>query len=242
MNSIRTFSNNFGKTSDMWCWKRNQRLGMTFLQDRIMHLEFIHLPLIVCGFEKRPLYHVLFECNSNDRKNYKVPCLYSTFCLLLADSSSLVMQGEIMKRLQGPKQYNVKENKTLLAQGWRKVPLVQIRRDKSFQTGFLPVATLRRFQQLIQGPSAATLNRLLDIRIFSMTDTDTSTILIYIFRLTIPICEVCLVWNKLRYQYNLQTTVFLSKSASRKICLQGKIEPSGFSKFDDCVVVFLHCQ
>ena len=36
------------------------------------------------------------------------------------------MQGEIMKRLQVAKQYNVKENKTLLAQGRRKVPLVNI--------------------------------------------------------------------------------------------------------------------
>ena len=45
------------------------------------------------------------------------------------------MQGEIMNRLQVAMKYNVKENKTLLAQGRRKVP-VQIRRDKSVQTGF----------------------------------------------------------------------------------------------------------
>ena len=90
----------------------------------------------LCGFEKQPHYHVLFECDSNNRKCYNVPCLYSTFRLLLADCTSLVMQGEIMKRLQVAKQYNVKENKTLLAQGRRKVPLVQIRRDKGVQTGF----------------------------------------------------------------------------------------------------------
>ena len=94
----------------------------------------------LCGFEKQPHYHVL-----------------------LADCSSLVMQGEIMNRLQVAMKYNVKENKTLLAQGRRKVPLVQIRRDKSVQTGFLPTATFSRFQQLIQGPSAATLYRILDI-------------------------------------------------------------------------------
>ena len=73
------------------------------------------------------------------------------------------MQGEIMKRLQVAKQYNVKENKTLLAQGRRKVPLVQIRLDKGVQTGFLPAATLSRFQQLIQGPPAAILYRIWDI-------------------------------------------------------------------------------
>ena len=72
------------------------------------------------------------------------------------------MQEEIMNRLQVAMKYNVKENKTLLAQGRRKVPLVQIRRDKSVQTGFLPTATFSRFQQLIQGPSAATLYRILD--------------------------------------------------------------------------------
>ena len=73
------------------------------------------------------------------------------------------MQGEIMNRLQVAMKYNVKENKTLLAQGRRKVPVVQIRRDKSVQTGFLPTATFSRFQQLIQSPSAATLYRILDI-------------------------------------------------------------------------------
>ena len=40
------------------------------------------------GFEKQPYYHVLFECGSTNRKGYIVPCLYSTFCLLLADFSS----------------------------------------------------------------------------------------------------------------------------------------------------------
>ena len=73
------------------------------------------------------------------------------------------MQGEIMNRLQVAMKYNVKENKTLLAQGRRKVPLVQIRRDKSVQTGFLPTATFCRFQQLFPGPSAETLYRILDI-------------------------------------------------------------------------------
>ena len=46
------------------------------------------------------------------------------------------MQGEIMNRLQVAMKYNVKENKTLLAQGRRKVPVVQIRRDKSVQNWF----------------------------------------------------------------------------------------------------------
>ena len=89
-----------------------------------------------CGFEKQP--HVLFECDSKNRKGYNVPCLYSTFCLLLGggNCSCLVMQGEVMKRLQVAKQYNVKESKTLLAQGRRKVTRVQIRRDKGVQTGF----------------------------------------------------------------------------------------------------------
>ena len=64
----------------------------------------------LCGFEKQPHYHVLFECDSNVRKGYNVPCLYSTFCLLLVDCSSLVMQGEIMNRLQVAMKYNVKEN------------------------------------------------------------------------------------------------------------------------------------
>ena len=95
----------------------------------------------LCGFEKQPHYHVLFECDSNMRKGYNVPCLYSTFCLLLADCPSLVTHGEIMNRLQVAKQYNVKENKTLLAQCRRKIPLVQIRRENGVRTGFLPAAT-----------------------------------------------------------------------------------------------------
>ena len=70
------------------------------------------------------------------------------------------MQSEIMNRLQAAMNYNEKENKTLLAL----VPVVQIRRDKSVQTGFLRTTTFSRFQQLIQGPSVATLYRILDIR------------------------------------------------------------------------------
>ena len=50
-----------------------------------------------------------------------------------------------MKRLQVAKQYNVKENKTLLAQGRRKVPLVQIRRDKGVQTVFYRLQHLAEF-------------------------------------------------------------------------------------------------
>ena len=116
-----------------------------------------------CGFEKQPLYNVLFECDFNIRKGYTVPCLYSTFGLLLADCSSLVMQREIMNSLQVAMKYNVKENETLLSQGQRKVSIVQIRRNKRVQTGFLSTATFSRLQQLIQCPSAATLYRILDI-------------------------------------------------------------------------------
>ena len=54
----------------------------------------------LCGVEKQPHYHVLSECDSNNRKGYNVQGLYSTFCLLLAKCSSLAMQGEIMNRLQ----------------------------------------------------------------------------------------------------------------------------------------------
>ena len=45
----------------------------------------------VSGFEKQPQYHVLLECDSNNRKGYNLPCLYSTFCLLLSDCSSVVI-------------------------------------------------------------------------------------------------------------------------------------------------------
>ena len=87
----------------------------------------------LCGFEKQPHYHVLFECDSNNRKG-SLPLF--NFLSIVGGLFEFVMQGEIMKRLQVAKQYNVKENKTLLAQGRRKVTLVQIRRDKGVQTVF----------------------------------------------------------------------------------------------------------
>ena len=40
----------------------------------------------LCGFEKQPHYHVFLSAIPIIEK---VPCLYSTFCLLLADCSSL---------------------------------------------------------------------------------------------------------------------------------------------------------
>ena len=75
--------------------------------------------------------------------------------------SSLVMQGEIMNRLQVAMLYNVK--KTLLAKCWRKVHVVQIKQKKNVQTCVLPTATFGRFWQLIQGPTAATLYKILGI-------------------------------------------------------------------------------
>ena len=102
------------------------------------------------------------------------------------------MQSEIMNRLQVAMKYNEKENKTLLAL----VPVVRIRRDKSVQTGFLRTATFSRFQQLIQGPSVATLYRIF-VQTFAMTDTEASTLLICIFRLTIPkLCKACIVYEE----------------------------------------------
>ena len=165
---------------------------MTFLQDQTTHLMFIPLPLIIFAASrnnhtimfflseikiselKSVTYKYLSELNI--RKVYNVHCLYSTSCILLADCSSIVMQGENMTCLQVAMQYNVKENKTLLAAARRKVFLIQIRRDKNLQTWVLLTATFSRFQQL-------------------MTDTDASTLLIYIFRLTFPkLCKSIIIY------------------------------------------------
>ena len=73
------------------------------------------------------------------------------------------MQGEILNRLQVAMQYNVKKNKTLQAKCWRKDHFVQIRQKTNVQTCVLPTATFGRFRQLIQGPYAATLYKILGI-------------------------------------------------------------------------------
>ena len=115
-----------------------------------------------CGYEKHPHYHVLVECESEKRKGFTIPCLYATYCLLIADCIELKFYGDIFKRLEIARQYNAKE-KNLLSQSKRKVPLVQIRRDKSSQTCVIPTATIVRFQQLLEGPSASIIFKVLDI-------------------------------------------------------------------------------
>ena len=116
-----------------------------------------------CGYEKQPHYHVLMECQSEKRKGFNIPCLYSTFCLLIEDCIELKFQGDIIKRLQIARQYNASDNKTLLSHGRRKVPLVQIRRDKCIQTCDIPTATMVRFQRLLLGSSAPDIFKILDI-------------------------------------------------------------------------------
>ena len=92
------------------------KLGRDFLSDS-NYAFGIHSSTsdYLCGFEKQRHYHVLYECETDKRKGFNIPCFYSTFCLLLADCSDLVIHGEVMTRSQKAMQYNVKENKTLLA-------------------------------------------------------------------------------------------------------------------------------
>ena len=120
----------------------------------------------LCGFEKQPHYHVLYECETgkvDKKRGFNIPCLYSTFCLLLADCSSLVVHGDIVKRSQKTMQYNVKENKNLLVYGRRKVPVVQLKREKSDQTCVLPTTSLVRFESVLRVPNAATIHNKLEI-------------------------------------------------------------------------------
>ena len=126
----------------------------------------IHVPSSdhFCGFEQQPHYHALVQCGESEkRKGLNIPCLYSTFCLLIADCINFQYHGEIINRLQIAKQYNSTENRNLLSQGRRKVPLVQIRRDKCIQTCVIPTATIVRFQRILHSSSASTVYKILDI-------------------------------------------------------------------------------
>ena len=116
-----------------------------------------------CGFEKDLHYHVLIECETEKRKGFNIPCLYSTFCILIADCIELELHGDTIKRLQIARQYNAKENKTLLSQTRRKIALVQIKRDKGIQTCMLPTATIVRLQRILQGSTASSVYKMLDI-------------------------------------------------------------------------------
>ena len=117
MNSIRFFFKQPRKSFRYLVLENKPRIGLDIPSGSNYAFD-VHssTSFHLCGFEKQPHSHVLFECDSNIRKDYTLPCLYSTFFILFADCSNLVMQGEIMTRLQVAMQYNVKENKTLLAQ------------------------------------------------------------------------------------------------------------------------------
>ena len=135
------------------------------------------------GFGKLPHYRVLFECDSNNRRVYNVPCLFSTFCLLLADCSSLVMQGDVMKRLQVAMQYNVKKKTKhcRLSVGAKFLLFYRLPRLADFSTQF----------------KAHLLQPCTEYWTFSKTDTDAFTLLIYLFLLTISkLCKACIVFEE----------------------------------------------
>ena len=63
----------------------------------------IHVPSSdhFCGFEQQPHYHALVQCGESEkRKGLNIPCLYSTFCLLIADCINFQYHGEIINRLR----------------------------------------------------------------------------------------------------------------------------------------------
>ena len=117
----------------------------------------------LCGFEKQPHYHVLFECNSTNRKGYNVPCLYSTFCLLLADFSSCRPARGNYESSADCNEVQRERKQNLASAGSTQSSCCSNQTRQSVQSGFLPPATFSRFQQLIRGPSTATFYRILDI-------------------------------------------------------------------------------
>jgi len=125
-----------------------------------------------CNVRNVEHYHVLLHIQfknqkeSNTDKGCIVPCLYTTFWLLLYKGQKLKTTGDIMERLLRAVEYNLLHNIISLTPAVRKkVPLIQMKLDKSSQTEHLSSSTVDRVARILNSEHCGLLFACLDILI-----------------------------------------------------------------------------
>lgn len=116
-------------------------------------------------------YHLLLEVKDKTkftRKGFRVPCLYSTYALLLRTASYLQVTGDKIERLDRAVTYNQKGNNVStnsLKLLRRRLPLVKSRSNVSIQSTELSQVFLDRLKLILDGPHAVLFYKVIDIMI-----------------------------------------------------------------------------
>ena len=117
-------------------------------------------------------YHVIAnisdpKCKRYTSKAYAMPCLYTTFRLLLACSPTKTIVGDVFERLERAVNYNRVNDNDESSNLRRKLPssCLSMRLHTSVQTEFPPQATIDRFIHILRGPHSGKMYQIMDILI-----------------------------------------------------------------------------
>lgn len=150
-----------------------------------------HEPNRYCPLSDNPHYHVLADLESSSSdiakslgvKPYVVPCLLTTFRLLIFPSNDIVLFGSVMEKLQAAATYNSVHELDLGNVSLRKrLPHICFSQKKTAasQTDLLPSATIERFIKLMHGPNASEFCRIMDILLSGYGSFDVDNIDVFV--------------------------------------------------------------
>lgn len=163
----------FRKNFRFFIYKEKPKQGVDFPQNVILSFG-IHSPVhdVFCNALPEKHYHVLAQCFSENYKgqpkSYLLPCLYTTYALLISNSDDKELYGEMFEKLDQAICYN---GDLLAANGHKNtrklLPSVCFsvqKCDKAVQvsTG-MSQRTLQRLENVVLGPYGGHLFIIADI-------------------------------------------------------------------------------
>ena len=114
-------------------------------------------------------------------KPYTIPCFFTSFQLLIRDSSDIVHYGEMTEKFQEAVSYNDQHNLTV-SNSKKKITNLNmiLTQDVQTQTDFLPICTIDRFCSIYNGGMYGELSKILVILFsgYGCLHVDNSLILI----------------------------------------------------------------
>ena len=117
-------------------------------------------------------YHLLLEIDGHKppkQGEHRVPCVYSTYFLLLHASQSLHQSGQIFLKLQRAVHYNEKMGENSFfkqpKRNHEKIPRPKSMRNIAVQTAEMSNCFLERISDILNGCHAASFLRLFDIMV-----------------------------------------------------------------------------
>lgn len=148
----------FRKNFRFFLYKEKPKVGVDFPVDVVISIG-LHSPVHdgLCNALKDCHYHVLAECfgesYKGQPKSYLLPCLYSTYALLIANSDEKEVCGEIFEKLDQAVQYNCETPNRNLKKLLPSICFSVQKCDKAVQVcSGLNQGTMQRLENVMLGP------------------------------------------------------------------------------------------